>query len=112
MCTPAPATTGRPTGRRSLSRGCTMRKRSPSNPGYLTVATTVPITSPSCIRASQVATHPLPEASGPLDVLAHLRVELGDHRRSDQVAPGHPTRPDLDRRFPIGGRPPHTRVAP
>src|SRR3990172_7637925 len=104
MATASPATTGRPLGRRLRSRGWTIRKRTPSSPSVLTEATTVPITSASCIEAA-IPSDTAAEPEVLEDVATHLAVQPGDHHGADQHAGCDPADADGHGRFDVRDRP-------
>src|SRR5512143_560775 len=110
MWTASAATTGEPAGCCRRSSGWTIRSRTPSSPGDLIVATTVPTTRASCTSALPAGGDPVAEAGVRLQVLAHLAVQLGDDAGDRPARRPDPRPADLDRRLDVGHRAPEQQV--
>src|SRR5664280_512680 len=141
MWTASAATSWPPVGRNARSSGWITRSFTPSRPGNLTVATTVPITRASCMplpspgarcRSARGARRlpgsggappgslralaggspdPPGEARVGREVLGHLRVEARDDAQHQARRAGDPAGADLDGRLHVRDRPVEEQVA-
>src|SRR5664280_2687825 len=141
MWTASAATSWPPVGRNARSSGWITRSFTPSRPGDLTVATTVPITRASCMplpspgarcRSARGARRlpgsggappgslralaggfpdPPGEARVGHEVLGHLRVKARDDAQHQARRAGDPPGADLDGRLNVRDRPVEEEVA-